>query len=118
MVTALTLALVLTGWPGDEMPLPVTVRDPQDLQFKAAAEKQYLIFNLMVSGRLAYERGDWATAAEKLEALLRVPELPASVDAAVRPLAIVSRQKAGGTPVSASGPAPAPEPPKVAPTTG
>ena len=110
MVTALTLALLLTGWPGDEMPLPVTVRGPEDLQFKASAEKQYLIFNLMVSGRLAYERGDWATAAEKWEALLRVPELPASVDAAVRPLAIASRQKAGGTPVAAVPAAPAAAP--------
>jgi hypothetical protein len=91
MVSALLLTL-LSGWPGDEMPLPVTVKGPEDLQFKAAAERQYLIFNLMVSGRLAYERGDWAQAADKFEALLKVPEVPASVDAAVRPLALMSRR--------------------------
>lgn len=97
MVTALALTLLLGGWPGDEMPLPVTVKSAEDLAFKAAAEKQYLIFNLMVAGRLAYERGDFGTAAEKWEALLRVPDLPASVDQAVRPLAMTARQKAGGT---------------------
>jgi plastocyanin len=97
MVSALVLSLLLSGWPGDEMPLPVTVKGPEDLQFKAAAERQYLIFNLMVSGRLAYERGEWPVAAEKWEALLKVPDLPASVDAAVRPLAVIARQKAGGT---------------------
>jgi plastocyanin len=101
MVTALLLSLLTGGWPGDEMPLPVTVKGPEDLAFKAAAEKQYLIFNLMVAGRLAYERGEFAQAADKFEALLKVPELPASVDAAVRPLAIFSRQKGGGTPVPA-----------------
>jgi len=105
MVTALTLWL-LTGWPGDEMPLPVTVKGPEDLQFKASAERQYLVFNLMVSGRLAWERGDWAVAADKFEQLLKVPELPASVDAAVRPFAIEARQKAGGTPVGPLAPKP------------
>ncbi len=112
MVTALMLTL-LAGWPGDEMPLPVTVKGPEDLQFKATAERQYLIFNLMVSGRLAYERGDWAQAAEKFEQLLKVPELPASVDAAVRPFAIEARQKAGGTPVGPAAPKPV-ETPKAA----
>lgn len=107
MVTALLIALMAGGWPGDEMPLPVTVRGPEDLQFKAVAERQYLIFNLMVAGRLAYERNDFALAADKWEALLKVPELPISVDAAVRPLAIQARKKAGGTPVAAVGP---PEP--------
>ncbi|MBL8951505.1 MAG: hypothetical protein JNK82_12045 [Myxococcaceae bacterium] len=111
MVTALTLAL-LGGWPGDEMPLPVTVKGPEDLQFKATAERQYLVFNLMVSGRLAWERGDWAVAAEKFEQLLNVPELPASVDAAVRPFAIEARKKAGGTPV---GPGAAPKPAETKP---
>lgn len=118
MVTALLLALVAGGWPGDEMPLPVTVKGPEDLQFKAVAERQYLIFNLMVAGRLAYERNDFAIAADKWEALLKVPELPASIDAAVRPLAIQARKKAGGTPVAAAPPEPAPTsaaPAKTAP---
>lgn len=115
MVRVLVVALLAGGWPGDEMPLPVSVRGPEDLAFKAAAEKQYLIFNLMVSGRLAYERGEFAAAADKLEALLKVPELPMSVDAAVRPLAIIARQKAGGTPVAAAAQPEAGKPVVVAP---
>ena len=74
VMVVLTLTL-LGGWPGDEMPLPVSVKGPEDLQFKATAERQYLIFNLMVSGRLAWERGDWPVAAEKFEQLLNVPEM-------------------------------------------
>ena len=95
MVTGLVVALALAGWPGDEMPLPVTVRGPEDLAFKAAAEREYLIFNLMVAGRLAYERGDFGTASDKWEALLKVPDLPATVDAAVRPLLIEAKKKSG-----------------------
>src|SRR5215467_1637821 len=44
-------------WPGEEMPLPLTVRTPDDLTFKYAAERQFLLFNLMASGKLAYDRG-------------------------------------------------------------
>src|SRR4051812_41466714 len=97
MVTALVTTLLLAGWPGEEMPLPLTVKTPEDLAFKSSAEKQYLIFNLMVAGRLSYERGEYAAAAEKWEKLLEVPELPASIDAAVRPLAIDARKKSGNT---------------------
>src|SRR6185437_1977233 len=53
------------GWLGEEMPLPLAVRTPQDLAVKAAAEKQYLIFNLLAGGKLAWDSGDFATAAAK-----------------------------------------------------
>ena len=36
------------------------------------AERQYLIFNLLAGGKLAWDNGDFATAATKWEALLRV----------------------------------------------
>jgi len=83
-------------WPGEEMPLPLVVRAPEDLAFKAAAERQYLIFNLLAGGRRAYDQGDMATAAARWEELLRVPELPVEVEAVVKPLAAEARQKAGG----------------------
>src|SRR5215472_2813014 len=84
------------SWPGEEMPLPLSVRNSDDLLFKEAAERQYLIFNLLASGKLAYDRGDMATAATKWEMLLRVPNLPADLDRVLRPLAIDARQRAGG----------------------
>ena len=89
-------AAVDSSWPGEEMPLPLTVRTPDDLVFKETAEHQYLIFNLLASGKLAYDRGDMATAATKWETLLRVPNLPADLDRVIRPLAIDARQRAGG----------------------
>ena len=61
------------GWLGEELPLPLAVRTPQDLAVKSAAEKQYLIFNLLAGGKLAWDAGDFATAATKWEALLQDP---------------------------------------------
>jgi len=84
------------AWPGEEMPLPLAVRTPQDLAVKAAAEKQYLIFNLLAGGKLAWDGGDYATAAAKWEALLRVPGLDPDVEKVIRPLAHDARARAGG----------------------
>ena len=53
------------GWLGEELPLPLAVRTAADLAVKAAAEKQYLIFNLLAGGKLAWDAGDFATAAAK-----------------------------------------------------
>src|SRR6478609_2521541 len=91
------------GWLGEEMPLPLAVRTAQDLAVKAAAEKQYLIFNLLAGGKLAWDSGDFATAATKWEALLRVHGLDPEIDKVMRPLAKEARGRAGGT---ASVPAP------------
>jgi hypothetical protein len=96
-------------WRNHEMPLPISVRSPQDLAFKAEAERQYLIFNLMAEGRLAYEAGDFARAAREWETLLRVPSLPVEVSRAVSPLLLeVQRQRA------AAGLAPEPPPARPA----
>ena len=38
------------GWLGEELPLPLAVRTAQDLAVKAAAERQYLIFNMLAGG--------------------------------------------------------------------
>jgi plastocyanin len=80
----------------EKLPLPLVVRTPEDKTFQAAAERQYLIFNLLASGRLAYDRGDMATASSQWEELLRIPGLPLELEAVVKPLAAEARQKASG----------------------
>src|SRR5262245_8482452 len=95
------------GWLGEELPLPLAVRTAQDLAVKAAAEKQYLIFNLLAGGKLAWDGGDYATAAGKWEALLRVHGLDPEIEKVIRPLAKEARGRAGGT-------AGTPPPPPVA----
>jgi len=86
------------NWPGEEMPLPLAVRTPADLALKAVAERQYLIFNLLAGGKVAWDRGDFATAANKWEALLRVPNLDPEIEKVVRPLAVDARGRAGNRP--------------------
>jgi hypothetical protein len=93
-------------WLGDELPLPLPVKTPQDIGFKAAAERQYLIFNLMAGGKIAYQHGDYSTAVEKWETLLKLPGLDPQVAKAVAPFLAEARGKAG---VAADHPAP-PEP--------
>ncbi len=84
------------AWPGTEMPLPLSVRTPQDLAFKALAERQYLLFNLLAQGKQSYDRGEYAVAAQKWEALLQLKNLDAEVDKVVRPYAADARARAGG----------------------
>src|SRR5438067_6542435 len=109
----LLLALILAApapkheWLGSEMPLPLAVRTPQDLQFKNIAEREYLIFNLLSSGKVAWDSGDFATAAAKWESLLSVPGLDPEIDRVVRPFAEEARKKAGGKPGDVP---PAPQP--------
>lgn len=104
MLFALTLLLaanpkggVDAGVPMPEsMPLQLAVRTPEDLAFKAAAERQYLIFNLLAGGKLAWDRGDFQGAATRWESLLRTPGLPVELEALVRPLAKDARGRVGG----------------------
>ena len=91
------------GWLGEELPLPLAVRTPQDLAVKAAAEKQYLIFNLLAGGKLAWDTGNFAAAASKWEALLRVPQLDPGIERVIRPLARDARARAGGQPAVSPG---------------
>lgn len=79
----------------NEMPLPLPVRTPQDLAFKQVAERSYLVFNLLAAGKLAWDAGRYAEAADQWETLLTLPELEADIDRTVRPLAIEARRKAG-----------------------
>jgi plastocyanin len=80
-------------WLGDDLPLPMPVKTPQDIGFKAAAERQYLIFNLMAGGKLAFQRGDYATAVDKWESLLRMPGLDPQIQAAVAPFLVEAQSK-------------------------
>jgi plastocyanin len=82
-------------WLGDDLPLPLQVKTPADIGFKAAAERQYLIFNLMAGGKLAYQRGDYAAAVEKWETLLRIPGLDPQIEKAVMPFLTDARAKPG-----------------------
>jgi plastocyanin len=104
------------GWLGEELPLPLAVRTPQDLAVKAAAEKQYLIFNLLAGGKLAWDAGDFATAASKWEALLRVHGLDPEIERTIRPLAHDARGRAG--PPVPAGASVAEAPAAVTPTAG
>ncbi|HEX3905707.1 MAG TPA: hypothetical protein VH853_22975 [Polyangia bacterium] len=106
------------GWLGEELPLPLAVRTPQDLAVKSAAEKQYLIFNLLAGGKLAWDAGDVASAATKWEALLKLRPLDPELERTIKPLAHEARARAGGQPAppAAAAPAEAPSmPPPVAP---
>jgi plastocyanin len=82
------------SWIGEELPLPLTVKTPQDIAFKAAVERQYLIFNLMAGGRLAFQRGDYAVAIGKWEALLKTPGLDGQIERAVAPVLDEARRRA------------------------
>jgi plastocyanin len=82
-------------WLGEEMPLPLAVKTTQDLAVKAIAEKQYLIFNLLAGGKLAWDAGEFATAAAKWEQLLRVPGLDPDIERVIRPLAVAARERSG-----------------------
>ena len=102
------------GWLGEELPLPLAVRTPQDLAVKSAAEKQYLIFNLLAGGKLAWDGGDFATAATKWEALLKIHPLDLELEKTIRPLAHEARSRAGGQPAAE---VPLPTIPLAAPST-
>ena len=110
-------------WLAETMPLPLAVRTPEDLAFKAAAEREYLIFNLLAGGKLAWDRGDYDGAATRWESLLRTPGLSPELDGLVRPLARAARAKVGGEasampepPVTMTPMEPEPPAPKSAPS--
>ena len=77
------------------MPLPISVKTPQDLAFKSEAERQYLIFNLMAGGRLAYEAGDYAPGRARVGDAAQGPESAVRVSRVVTPLA-GTRAASGG----------------------
>lgn len=89
-------------WPGDDFPLPLVVKTSQDLSFKTEAERQYLMFNLMTSGKLAFDTGDFPRAATRWETLLKLPNVPPEIERVVKPLLAVAQK----TPRSLTAPPP------------
>ncbi len=88
------------SWLGEKMPLPLTVETAADLAIKTTAERQYLIFNLLAGGKVAWQGGDFTTAATKWEQLLAVPDLPSDIARVVKPAAVEARRRSGGQPAS------------------
>lgn len=85
-----------TDWPGEQFPLPLSVKSPEDLAFKGAAEREYLVFNLLAGGKVAFDGGEWAVAAQKWERLLAVPGLSSDLVNMVTPWLKAARERAGG----------------------
>jgi plastocyanin len=83
-------------WLAEEMPLPLSVRTPSDLDFKAVAERQYLIFNMLAGGKWAWDHGRFAEAAERWDALLRLPKIDPEIGKLIAPLLGEARKRAGG----------------------
>ena len=81
---------------GTRLPLPIAVKTPQDLAFKAEVERQYLIVNLMAGGRIGYEAGDFARAVRDWEALFKIPNLPPEIGRVVAPLLADAHRQRGG----------------------
>src|SRR3954464_3707242 len=50
-------------------------------------DRETQIANLLTAGKLAYDAGDYAAAAARWDALLKIEGLPADVERAVKPLA-------------------------------
>ena len=127
IVLALTLALSLQAgaagrsrvpapdWLGSDLPLPLPVHSQQDADFKKLAEKQYLIFNLLAGGKLAWDNGDYATASQKWEALLAVKGLDVELEQVLRPFAAEAKKRAAAGPALAAAPPPVVAVPEAAP---
>ena len=83
------------NWLGEDipLPLPLTVETPRDIAFKGAAERQYLILNLLAGGKLAWQRGDYAGAVQKWESLLRTPGLDPQIQSTVSPFLTEARER-------------------------
>jgi plastocyanin len=113
LMRAASPAQAAPPWQGEELPLPLSVRTPQDLAVKQVAERQYLIFNLLAGGKAAFDAGDFATAANKWETLMRLRPLDPDIEKVIRPLARDARSRVSGaaasppSPVSSSAAAPA-----------
>jgi plastocyanin len=72
------------------------VKTPEELAYKGLTERQYLLVNLLIGAKAAWDKGDWETAATKWEAVQRLPSLPSDVEASVKAFAKVARERAGG----------------------
>jgi hypothetical protein len=63
----------------------------RDQKLLKLIDRQTQIASLLTAGKLAYDSGDYATAAAKWEALLKVEGLPEDIERAVKPLIAEAR---------------------------
>jgi plastocyanin len=119
MIGALLLSLMAAGAKpdagvvlGEQLPLALLVKTPEELAYKTMTERQYLLVTLLVNAKASWDRQDWEGAATKWEAVLRLPSIPPDVESAAREFGKVARERAGGR-ASALPPLPS-EPPAVA----
>jgi len=85
----------------------------RDQKLLKLIDRQMQIASLLTAGKLAYDSGDYATAAAKWEALLKVEGLPEDIDRAIKPLIAEARGQASAAPDTQlyQPPAERPEPP-------
>ncbi len=93
-------------WLAEEMPLPLSVHTPADLEFKAVVERQYLIFNLLAGGKWEWDQGHLAEAATRWDALLHVPNLDPGIGKLVRPLLEQAQKRTSSSPGPAAASSP------------
>ena len=120
--TILAVALIAaatTGgrstWVNTGVPVPLSARTPAEQRLLQQIERQTQISALLVEGKLAYDQGDFASAAQRWDLLLKMSDLPPELERAVRPLRDDARARAGkGEAVSDLTPPTGPErPPPV-----
>jgi len=90
---SLLAALIAAAAAPDKKP----ARDPRLLRL---IDREMQIANLLSGGKLAYDAGDFSSAAAKWEALLKIEGLPADVERAVKPLLAEARSRRGETPAA------------------
>src|SRR3954462_14130732 len=78
-------------------------------------DRETQIANLLTAGKLAYDAGDYAAAAARWDALLKIEGLPADVERAVRPRAADAHAHGGSAQLPREGAQK--EPPKPQPVT-
>src|SRR5581483_4259183 len=69
-------------------------RPNRDQALLKLIEREMEISNLLAAGRLAWDAGDYSTAAARWDAVLRIEGLPADVERALKPFAAEARSRA------------------------
>src|SRR3954469_18827129 len=82
-----------------------------DARLLKLVERENQISSLLTAGKLAWDAGDFAAAAAKWDALLKIDGVPADVAAEVKPLLAQARGQAGAPTVETKPPPDAPPPP-------
>ena len=88
-IVTLAAALIAAATPAEKKP----ARDSKGLS--RLIERETQIAGLLTAGKLAYDAGDFATAAANWETLLKIEGLSGEVERAVRPLLAEARVRAG-----------------------